>query len=376
MNRLPRLSLLALFALVSACSSCASPSPPLRAGTVDHGKLGKVGDIWVLELDGNPAQRGRAEGVLLGEQVRWLLPRYLKKVASVEKLSNYQKEMVAAIAATIPSAHFDQLNALADAANVDRTALFAVNLAPEVLSSFACSCLATTAERSIDGKVRLARNLDWAGGDLLAEAGLLVIESGASHRFASFTWPGLVSVATGMNDAGLAVADLMALGTKDGRPQPGLPVLFAVRTLLEQSDSVDAALASLKSMQRTMAQNYALADPGGARVVETSPSYFHARPVEMGLAAITNFWNEERGGAKDGRYAGMLKTAGTAKLGVADLQRILAEAAIATMNVQAVVLEPETRRAYVAQGRTPVAKSAWKTVELSAWLGKSPDIRP
>ena len=373
MNRPPCLLLLVLLALADACGSCASPYPALRAATVDHGKLNKVGDIWVLELEGNPAERGKAEGALLGEQVRWLLPRYLKKVASVEKLSNYQKELVAAIATAIPSSHFAQLNALADAANVDRTALFAVNLAPEILSSFACSCLATTAERSIDQKVRLARNLDWPGGDILSEAGLVVVESGGGHRFASFTWPGLVSVATGMNDAGLAVADLMALGTGASRPQPGVPVLFALRSLLEQADSVDAALASLQSTQRTMAQNYALADRNGARVVETSPSYFYVRRTEMGLAAITNFWHEERGGAKDGRYARMLQTAGQEKLSAADLQRILAEAAIAGMNVQAVVLEPETRRAYVAQGKTPVAKGAWKTLELSAWLGKSTD---
>ena len=376
MNRLPPFLLLALFALLSACSSCASPYPALRAATIAHGKLSKVGDLWVLELEGNPVERGKAEGALLGEQVRWLLPRYLKKVASVEKLSNYQKEMVAGIAAGIPTAHFDQLNALADAANVDRTALFAVNLAPEVLSSFACSCLATTAERSSDGKVRLARNLDWPGGDLLAEAGLVVVESGARHRFANFTWPGLVSVATGMNDAGLAVADLMALGVHRVHPQPGLPVLFAVRSLLERTDSVDSALASLQSTPRTMAQNYALADAGDARVVETSPSYFHARPVDNGLAAITNFWHEESGGAKDGRYARMLKTAGKEKLGAAELQHILAEAAIAGMNVQAVILEPETRRAYVAQGKAPVAGGAWRTLDLSAWLGKSDTRAP
>jgi predicted choloylglycine hydrolase len=337
---------------------------------VDHGKLSKVGDIWVLELDGSPVERGKAEGVLLGEQIRWLLPRYLKKVAFVDRLSNYQKELVAAIAAGIPSAHFDQLNALADAAKVDRTALFAVNLAPEVLSSLACSCLATTAERSSDQKVRLARNLDWPGADLLAESGLVVIESGSGHRFASFTWPGLVSVATGMNDAGLAVADLMALDTGNKRPQPGLPVLFLLRALLEKADSVDAALASLESTQRTMAQNYAFADSGGARVVETGSSHFRVRPLDMGLAVVTNFWHEERGGAKDGRYARMLQTAGKEKLGAADLQRILAEAAISSMNVQSVVLEPETRRAIIAQGKTPVAKGIWKTLELSAWLGK------
>ena len=367
MKKTSRFVLLALLVLVSACST---PNPGLRAGTADHGKLSKVGDVWVLELDGSPVERGKAEGVLLGEQIRWLLPRYLKKVASVERLSNYQKELVAAIAAGIPSAHFDQLNALADAAKVDRTALFAVNLAPELLSSLACSCLATTAERSSDRKVRLARNLDWPGGDLLAQAGLVVVESGSAHRFASFTWPGLVSVATGMNDAGLAVADLMALGTGNHRPQPGLPVLFALRSLLEKADSVESAIAHLESTQRTMAQNYAFADSGGARVVETGASYFHVRPVEMGLAAITNFWHEERGGAKDGRYARMLQTAGKERLGAADLQRILAEAAIASMNVQSVILEPEARRALIAQGKTPVASGTWKVLELSAWLGK------
>jgi hypothetical protein len=372
LKTLPRLLSITLLAL-SACNACTTPNPGLRAGMVEHGKLSRVGDIWVLELDGSPAQRGKAEGVLLGEQIRWLLPRYLKKVASVEKLSNYQKELVAAIAAGIPSAHFDQLNALADAAKVDRTALFAVNLAPEVLSSFACSCLATTAERSSDGKVRLARNLDWPGGDMLAEAGLVVIESGSGHRFASFTWPGLVSVATGMNDAGLAVADLMALDTDNKRPQPGLPVLFLLRSLLEKADSVEAALALLQSTQRTMAQNYAFADGSGARVVETGVSYFHVRTVDNGLAAITNFWHEERGGAKDGRFARMLQTAGHEKLSATDLQRILAEAAIVEMNVQSVVLEPETRRAIIAQGKVPIAKGTWKTLDLSAWLGKPAD---
>jgi hypothetical protein len=108
MKRLPYFLLAALLALVFTCGSCASPYPALRAATIDHGKLSKVGDLWVLELEGNPAERGKAEGALLGEQVRWLLPRYLKKVASVEKLSNYQKEMVAAIAAGIHgTCHFD-----------------------------------------------------------------------------------------------------------------------------------------------------------------------------------------------------------------------------------------------------------------------------
>jgi isopenicillin-N N-acyltransferase like protein len=357
--------------LLLSFNACASAQPAYRAGTVEHGKLSQVDGFWVMELDGSPAERGKAAGLLVGEQVRWLLPRYLKKVASVQKLSPAQKERVAALAAEIPRPYFEQVNAYAEAAGVDRTTLFAINMAPEVLAAFACSCMGITAERASDGKVRLARNLDWPGGELLADAGLVVIESGGNHRFASFGWPGMVGVATGMNDAGVAVADLIALHTGGSRqPQPGVPVLLAVRSMLEEAGSVDGALGWLKAARRTMPQNYALADGQDVRAVETSATRFQARPALAGLAVITNFWNEAQGGAKDGRHAGMLKAAGDRKLGPAELQRILAGAALRGMNIQSVILEPETRKAYVAHGKPPVAAGTWRTIELGAWLGK------
>jgi hypothetical protein len=370
MKRLALALLVFLLALAPVSGCAASAMPPFRAGSVAHGKLTQVGGQWVLELEGTPEERGKAAGTLMGEQVRWLLPRFLKKVASIDHLSPFQKEMVAAMAAEVPAAHFKQLNALAEAAGVDRTTLFAVNLAPEALTALGCSCLATLPERAGDGKVRLARNLDWQGGELLTGSALIVIESGSGHRFASMTWPGLVSVVTGMNDAGLAVADLMALGTGGGKqPHPGVPVLFVLRSLLEQTDTVDSALAWLQKARRTIPQNYALADTSGAKVVETSTTTFRVRPSSDGLATITNYWREEQGGAKDRRYGQMLGAAGKEKLSLGQLQNILATTALGDMNVQAVVLEPQSRTAHVAYGKPPVAKGTWKTIDLSPWLG-------
>ncbi len=357
--------------LLFSCLACASPRPAYRPAAVEHGKLSQVDGFWVMELDGSPAERGKAAGLLVGEQVRWLLPRYLKKVASVERLSPAQKERVAALAAEIPRPCFEQLNAYAEAAGVDRTTLVAINMAPELLAALACSCMATTAERSSDGKVRLARNLDWPGGELLATASLVVIESGGNHRFASFGWPGMVGVATGMNDAGLTVADLVALHTGGSpQPHPGVPVLLAVRTMLQEAGSVAEALSWLQKARRTMPQNYALADGQDVRVVETSATRFQPRPVETGLAVITNFWNEAQGGANDGRYAGMLKAAGDGKLGPSELQTILATSALREMNIQSVILEPETRAVRIAQGKPPVAAGTWRELELGAWLGR------
>lgn len=345
--------------------------PPFRAGATAHGKLSKTGEHWVLKINGSPEERGKAAGTLLGEQIRWLLSAYLKAIASTDRLSPSQKEMVAAIADEVPAPYFAELNALADSAKVDRTTLFAANLAPEVLPSLACSCLATAPERSTDGRVRLARNLDWPGGEVLAGAALIIIESGGAHRFANFGWPGLLSVATGMNDAGVAVADLMALGTGGGRPKPGIPVLFAVRSMLEQAGSVDDAIAWLKTARRTIPQNYALADPRGARVVETGSNHFRVREATDGIAVITNYWREEQGGAKDRRYAGMLRSAGNKKLGIAELEGILAESALDHgMNVQAVVLEPDTRKVHIARGKPPIARGTWQSLDLSRWLAK------
>lgn len=372
MSKRERCVFIPIVILVCAMGACATPMPPYRAGSTAHGKLGKSGEHWVLELEGSPEERGRAAGVLVGEQVRWLLSAYLKKMLGTDRLSPAQKEAVAAIASEVPRAHFAELNALAEAAQVDRTALFAANLAPEVAPSLACSCMAALPERSGDGRLRLARNLDWPGGEVLAGAELVVIESGTSHRFASFSWPGLLGVATGMNDAGLAAADLMVLDVAS-RPKPGVPVLFAVRSMLESAGNVDEALAWLKSAPRTMPQNYALADAQAARLVETGSGHFRVREVSHGLAAITNYWREEAGGAKDARYAGMLGAAGDGKLSVADLQGILGGAALAHgLNVQAVVLEPATRAAYIAHGKPPVARGTWAALDLSAWLGSRP----
>jgi len=300
--------------------------------------------------------------------VRWLLPGYLKRVAGMDRPTAFMKRALSAMTANIPATHLAQLRALARAAGVDADTLLAANLAPEMAARLACSCLATAPAASSDGKIRLARNLDWSGGDLLVDVGVLVIESAEPHRLASFTWPGLVGVVTGMNDAGLAVADLMAFPGGKIHVQPGVPVLFAVRSMLEQADSVDSALRWLETAARTLPQNYALADPASVRVVETGPTHFRVRDNRAGRTGITNYWDEERGGHTDGRYDSMMGYMQDDKLDPAHLQRVLERVAMGRLNVQAVVLEPESRVAFVARGKPPVAAGTWTRIDLAPWL--------
>ena len=366
--------------LVSAVGVGCSPRcafggvpPRFEAATVPHGRLHQTRGYWVLELDGTAKQRGEAAGKLLGPQVRWLLPRYLRRVTGRLQIPAKYLERLHGIAKAIPPRHREQIDALAAAAKVDKDALLAANLATELKATLACSCLATLPSRSTDGKVRVARNLDWPAGDLFVGLGLVVIESGAHNRLASFTWPGLVGVVTGMNDAGLSVADLMAYPRRGGRVRPGVPVLFVVRSLLERAQTVDQALGLLRKTSRTMAQNYLLADAQGAVAVETGPKRFRKRKTRVGLAAITNYYDETKliGSRRGQRYTAMFRIAGDKDaLDVPKLKKVLREVALGDLNVQAAILVPEDRTVYLSTDARPAAAGPWVRLDLGRWLAK------
>ena len=369
-------SILLMLNIGVGCSArCAFGSTPPRftAATVPHGRLHQTQGYWLLELDGTAQQRGQAAGKLLGSQIRWLLPRYLERVTGKARIPTRYLEQLRRIAKAIPLRHRQQIGALAKAARVDEDALLAANLATELKAALACSCLATLPNRSPDGKVRLARNLDWPAGDLFVGLGLVVIESGANHRLASLTWPGLVGVVTGMNDAGLSVADLMAYPRRGGSVRPGTPVLFVVRSLLEGAHTVQQALGLLKKSSRTMAQNYLLADAKNAVAVETGPKRFRTRETRMGLAAITNYYDETKliGSRRGKRYAAMLRIAGDKDaLDVPKLKKVLREVALGALNVQAAVLVPEDRTVYLSTDARPAAAGPWVRLDLGRWLAK------
>lgn len=369
-------SILLLLSMGVGCSArCAFGSTPPRftAATVPHGRLHQTQGYWLLELDGTAEQRGEAAGKLLGPQIRWLLPRYLERVSGKTRIPTKHLEQLRRIAKAIPLRHRQQIGALAKAAKVDKDALLAANLATELKAALACSCLATLPGRSPDGKVRLARNLDWPAGDLFVGLGLVVIESGAKHRLASFTWPGLVGVVTGMNDAGLSVADLMAYPRSGGGVRPGTPVLFVVRSLLERAQTVDQALRLLAKTSRTMAQNYLLADSSAAVAVESGPKRFRKRKARMGLAGITNYYDEPKlvGSRRGKRYAAMFRIAGKKDaLDVPKLKKVLRAVALGDLNVQAAILVPEDRTVYLSTNARPAAAGPWVRLDLTRWLTK------
>jgi nucleotide-binding universal stress UspA family protein len=351
--------------LVLAQSACAHSPPAFRPAEVENGRLVRNGQGWVMQLSGTPKQRGKAAGELLREQIRWVLPRYLKATLGYAQVPEHVRELVRGMSAGIAEDHLDQLKALAESAGVDPDGLLVANLAPDLFAALSCSCLAVSGEKSRGGEMLFARNLDWQGGSALRELGLLVVESGAKLRFASVTWPGLVGVATGMNEKGLAAADLVVLGRR-GKSERGVPVFFALRRAMETCGSVDEAADLLKQMKRTVLQNYMLADPKTAAALETGPGRFRRRNLQNGHVAVANHFDPDR--HPRGRYAKLLQAAQKGGLGVPEMKKVLKEVALGDMNVQAVIFEPGDLVIHVSTRSRPAAQGSFSRLDLSPFF--------
>ncbi|MEO0812668.1 MAG: C45 family peptidase [Myxococcota bacterium] len=363
--RIARVPLLAILAVEFL--GCGAPG--FEAKEVEHGRLTSKQGVWILEVDGNAAERGHAIGTLLRKQIRWLLPRYLKANVGAETPPAFPLAIVRSLAAEIPKPHIEQLNAIAAAAGVDREALLIANLAPEVWSGMACSCLAATGKRSHSGTPLLGRNLDWYGGDALAPLTFVLVEHGATHSFASVTYPGLVGVVSGMNDAGLSAANLVVLEQR-AKPVKGMPVMFALRSILENHSTVEQASAALRAFDRTVPQNYAFADLEQAAVFETWRTRFVRRDPKADFVAIANAFDPDHRARSDGRYESMLRAGKKPVMTVKDIQGALNDVALDETNLQALVFEPRERVLHISTRPPPAARGPFVRLELAPLLNR------
>jgi hypothetical protein len=366
-SRLSRHPLVAglLAALLLGCSAPA----PFKAQSRPGATLHQVGEAWVLELSGTPAERGQAAGELLGEQIRWLLPRFTDKLFGADGLSESQRRTIELLRASIPPAHLTQLDAMARAAAVDENAVVALNLALEIFSPMLCSCFAVNGPSSQGGGMRIGRNLDWFGGDILQHHALLVVERGPGIQpFAHVTWPGLVGAVTGLNAAKVFAADLVVLGLR-ADSTAGVPVMFALRQALEQASSADAARQLLTELKRTVPQNYLVADPGQAFVLETKPAGVRVRELAGGWVGVANLLNEDTEAHPDSRYKKMQARAQAGAMGAEQVQELLLEVSMKELTVQSVVVDLASGELRLATTRRPAARGPWHTVDVGKLLG-------
>jgi len=247
----------------------------------------------IIELRGDGASIGQMHGAALGEQVRALSIAFLGKAID-PTLAPIATRAALAFEPQLAPAHLAEIRALASAAKIDESTLMLANSFLDLSPMEACSTITLPAEAAPDHVARFGRNLDFPSFGVADKASIVLVYH-PSDRFGFVTigWPGMIGALSGMNEHGLALANMEVSRPAGGAPH-AMPYTLLYRTLLEQCKTVDEAIALLKRTARQTPNNLMLMDATGHRaVVELTADSVVVREAKPAAALIST--NHQRG---------------------------------------------------------------------------------
>src|SRR4051812_25776800 len=189
--------------------------------------------IPVIELAGDGAAIGAQHGARLGETIQLLHRKYLGAL-----LGSDAKRFAARLAADrfesflLPE-HQAEVRALAAATKLNESDAMLGQCFLDAMPMTACSTVTLPAGAAPDHVARFGRNLDFISFGVADKASVvLVYKPKDRYAFAAVSWPGMVGVLSGMNEHGLALANMEV--TRGLRLPQAMPYVMLYRTVLEQ----------------------------------------------------------------------------------------------------------------------------------------------
>ena len=309
----------------------------------------------VVVLAGEPGALGREHGRLFATRIRYLEDRYLGRLLRDEAGRARAIEAAAGFRDRLRPHHRAALDAVATAAVLDPERALLANCFLDLLPSVGCSTIALPAAAAPDGVARLGRNLDFPGFRIAdGQSIVVVVRPAGRHAFAAVTWPGLIGVLSGMNEHGLALANMEV--RRQPRPPDAMPYPLLYRTVLEECRTVAEAIDLLGREARQTANNLMLVDAAGNRaVVEIRPQGIAVRrgAADAPLVA-TNHHRHDRDEPGRCRRYDCIVAAADRDWGRIDrdaLWRMLDGVGQGDLTLQAMIFEPGDRVLHLATGR-------------------------
>jgi hypothetical protein len=183
----------------------------------------------------------------------------------------------------------EEVLGVAAGAQVGLGTILLINVIDDLAHNFSgCSALAVGEGYTRGGVCLLGRTLDYPIFiDLLIKHQMLfVMEPDEGQPLASLAWPGYVGVCTGLNRAGVALAQLAAMTTD--RTYQGVPAALRFRQALESEATVAGVATRILGTSGTMGNNLMLCGPREALALEVSAHRGVVRYPEAGLLTATN----------------------------------------------------------------------------------------
>lgn len=364
---------LTLLSAAGCSTGDAKTTPPAQAPAAAPAREVPF-PIPVIELAGSAEDMGTDHGRQLGRTIRDLHARYLKAYFSSEGQRVLAMAAAAAFEQRIDPQHLAEIRSLAKGSQVDPRQMLLAHCFLDLSPMTACSTVTLPASASPDGVGRFGRNLDFPSFDVADKLSVVqVYRPAGRNAFMAVGWPGMVGVLSGMNEHGLALANMEV--TRGMRLPTAMPYILLYRTVLEQCRTTDEAIELLRRTPRQSANNLMIMDAAGDRaVVEITPEKVHVRRAAADQALVST--NHQRGDDCDSagrcdRFDGLIaETAGRqGKIGVRAIQSMLADASQGRMTLQSMIFEPSARVMYLSTGKDAARKTFYR-IDLKPYFEK------
>lgn len=345
-------------------------------GQHGKGELRYIRGVPVLIVRGTHAEMGEQIGHLALKPARKivdLVKDYAKRQIP-EGLRPITDMAVQAMYAKFPAEYRQELEAMAAAADVDKSTLMLANTIVDLQEIIGCSSLLVDQKRSTTGGPLYGRNLDVPYVAGLAEYSLLVIcRPDGRHAFAMPNLPGFLMFFSGMNSRGVALGSqsVGAPGDGSGRFDPaGVPSCVAGRRLMEGCGNLDEIQAWLEQNRLMRCVSIAACDPHRQAVFEVTTKRVLSRDATDGVCCATNHFRrpELAGDAKCWRYSRLEESRKMAHLGVMDVASLMKATHQGKMTIHTMIFEPASLRIHLAMGPGPATDYPRVAIDLAELL--------
>ena len=152
-----------------------------------------------------------------------------------------------------------------------------------------CTAFAVSGKATAGGQMIIGRNFDFEGGEIFdIQKAVLTFRSEDRIPFVSVAWPGMAGVVTGVNARKIYVS--INAARSDAPLEPGIPMAFLVREILERASTIKEAVAIIKKAKVMIPELLLIADGKSSRavVVELAPHKLAVRRSSTDLLGLSN----------------------------------------------------------------------------------------
>ncbi|WP_338732119.1 C45 family peptidase [Mangrovimonas cancribranchiae] len=290
----------------------------LKTNYITKNKQGQ----WELFVDGNPLQIGLKTGYLTKElfvkqedaflsKVDDIVPSKTKQYLLRKMLAWYNRKMYLHVPEEYKTEIYglskyagDKYDYVAD----DYLRVLYLHGAHDIGHAFqdlalvGCSSFAAWGDKTEDGDLIIGRNFDFYAGDAFSKEKIIAfVNPTKGHKFMSVTWPGMIGVVSGMNDAGLTVT--INAGKSKIPLVAKTPISIVTREILQYAANIDEAIAIAKKRQVFVSESIFIgsAQDNRAITIEMAPHNFGIYEIENTSQLICSnhfqseaFKNDER----------------------------------------------------------------------------------